>query len=672
MVGTPGDAQRIYQLIIDAGGSKAGADMFKRAADQISESAAKAVAAGKPLNDNVAAAEKAYARLVTRIDPVTTAQVRMAREIEVVQRAFAAQKITVEQAATNLQQITTKYETVIERAKRFGQGLGGATTAGRGFGTAIQQAGFQVGDFAVQVASGSGVLRPLIQQGTQLISMFGPWGAVIGAAGAVVGALVTSFLDLESATKKAQAAEEAHNKALEKSRDLYKGIRGDVEQTTQLRTAELRTIVEQAEAEYRNAQAKLAATPAMTRGAGRVSATANPDYKAAQAEVARTLSYVQQQRAILDAALDDYDARVQQSFAAKPAGVTAAATTTSKAITTTTKAVTEYTKAAEDLDSKLNGLLSTMNLMAPGEAQIELAFEQGKISAEEYRKALETIDSVDQVQKSDPAKRINSAAAATKEAADATMNWSSAISTFGNAFTSAMDLASGSGSKLSGTIRGIAGDVMQLLDVGFQLFNMFSGGGSGGGFGGGGSFLSGIGSYLFGAPKNSGGFRMTGAGPGASANTSGLFSNGGWNPLKGITSWAQGLFGFDRGGIMGPNGPIPLRKYDAGGVATSPQLAMFGEGRKPEAYVPLNDGRTIPVSIQGGGRAANSNDGQWGGNVIHYAPTATFNVTGGIDKSTEMAMHRVAAAYSKASVEGFKASINSGGGDAVLVGRRRK
>ena len=63
----------------------------------------------------------------------------------------------------------------------------------REMGSAAQQAGFQIGDFAVQVASGQGVLRPLIQQGTQLVSAFGPIGAVIGAAGAVVGALAVAM-----------------------------------------------------------------------------------------------------------------------------------------------------------------------------------------------------------------------------------------------------------------------------------------------------------------------------------------------------------------------------------------------------------------------------------------------------------------------------------------------
>jgi len=60
-------------------------------------------------------------------------------------------------------------------------------------------------------------------------------------------------------------------------------------------------------------------------------------------------------------------------------------------------------------------------------------------------------------------------------------------------------------------------------------------------------------------------------------------------------------YGFAMGGIMTSRGPLPLKRYANGGVAYSPQLAMFGEGSRPEAYVPLPDGRSIPVSMKNGG-----------------------------------------------------------------------
>lgn len=56
-----------------------------------------------------------------------------------------------------------------------------------------------------------------------------------------------------------------------------------------------------------------------------------------------------------------------------------------------------------------------------------------------------------------------------------------------------------------------------------------------------------------------------------------------------------------KGGIMTARGMAKLSTYMGGGVATSPQMAVFGEGSRPEAFVPLPDGRRIPVAMSGGG-----------------------------------------------------------------------
>ena len=81
---------------------------------------------------------------------------------------------------------------------------------------------------------------------------------------------------------------------------------------------------------------------------------------------------------------------------------------------------------------------------------------------------------------------------------------------------------------------------------------------------------------------------------GAAGGDGGIFSFIG----KGLRAFASFLFA--GGGIMTSRGPVPLRKYSGGGIATSPQLALFGEGSVPEAYVPVPSGR-IPVELRGGG-----------------------------------------------------------------------
>lgn len=69
---------------------------------------------------------------------------------------------------------------------------------------------------------------------------------------------------------------------------------------------------------------------------------------------------------------------------------------------------------------------------------------------------------------------------------------------------------------------------------------------------------------------------------------------------------------FAKGGIMSSKGPIPLNTYAGGGIANRPQMAIFGEGRQNEAYVPLPDGKSIPVSMNGG----SGDSGGGGMNVV--------------------------------------------------------
>lgn len=79
------------------------------------------------------------------------------------------------------------------------------------------------------------------------------------------------------------------------------------------------------------------------------------------------------------------------------------------------------------------------------------------------------------------------------------------------------------------------------------------------------------------------------------------------------------------GGIMTAYGAMPLRRYEGGGVANSPQLAMYGEGDGPEAFVPLDHG-AIPV------RFANDNGGRGDTKVDNHFGDIIIN--GSVDAST--------------------------------------
>lgn len=89
---------------------------------------------------------------------------------------------------------------------------------------------------------------------------------------------------------------------------------------------------------------------------------------------------------------------------------------------------------------------------------------------------------------------------------------------------------------------------------------------------------------------------LSGGGPSAGA----ISAAGGGG---GLAAAGAGGLQFANGGVMrGRMGKVlPFRSYASGGIARSPQIALFGEGRGAEAFVPLPDGRTIPVTMRGGG-----------------------------------------------------------------------
>ena len=93
----------------------------------------------------------------------------------------------------------------------------------------------------------------------------------------------------------------------------------------------------------------------------------------------------------------------------------------------------------------------------------------------------------------------------------------------------------------------------------------------------------------------------------------GLFSSLGGSSVNSMISGQTGYTGgtagvlsgdefakFATGGVMTKYGKAMMRSYATGGIANSPQIALYGEGSMNEAYVPLPDGKTIPVTMKGG------------------------------------------------------------------------
>ena len=122
--------------------------------------------------------------------------------------------------------------------------------------------------------------------------------------------------------------------------------------------------------------------------------------------------------------------------------------------------------------------------------------------------------------------------------------------------------------------------------------------------------------------------------------------------MKAITA-SFGLFA--NGGIMTGGGPMPLQTYSRGGIANSPQMALFGEGSTPEAYVPLPDGRTIPVTMKGGAS---------GMTVVQ-----NFDFSNA-DNTTEARLRQAAGVIAESTKQSIYAEMQDGGNISKISGRR--
>jgi hypothetical protein len=156
-------------------------------------------------------------RLRAKYDPLFSASKKYEASLEELNRA---QKV----GALNTQQYDAALENLNAEYARATAGAKGTGRAARGMGGGIQNAAYQIGDFAVQVGAGTSASMALGQQLPQLLGGFGVLGAVLGAVVAVGVPLASSFLksgdaagDLEDAVSDLMSAVSDYNSAVDQA-----------------------------------------------------------------------------------------------------------------------------------------------------------------------------------------------------------------------------------------------------------------------------------------------------------------------------------------------------------------------------------------------------------------------------------------------------------------------
>jgi hypothetical protein len=142
-----------------------------------------------------------YDRLLAKYDRMSSATTAYKTELADLQRAELNGIISKRQLAKAVDDLETEYRqfangtaNVTNRFVQFDRALQTSQKGARRFELGVQQAGYQIGDFAVQVQSGTNPLVAFSQQFAQMAGFFGPWGAAIGAGVAIITGIGAAFM----------------------------------------------------------------------------------------------------------------------------------------------------------------------------------------------------------------------------------------------------------------------------------------------------------------------------------------------------------------------------------------------------------------------------------------------------------------------------------------------
>lgn len=140
-------------------------------------------------------------RLERKFNPLAAAEAKLTKEQLRFNAALEAGTIDATQHAKGMDLVQREYDQTVAKSKLLTSSVLSMNSSLRSQGNFLnrnketfRQAGYQVGDFAVQVQGGQSALTAFTQQGSQLLGVFGPMGAVLGAVLAVGAPLAGYFL----------------------------------------------------------------------------------------------------------------------------------------------------------------------------------------------------------------------------------------------------------------------------------------------------------------------------------------------------------------------------------------------------------------------------------------------------------------------------------------------
>ena len=184
----------------DASGLKAAIASSVGLVDRFSKDAE---ASAKVFEKAFAADERAVDRLRKAIDPLYASSKRYEAAVETLDKALARGSITQATHSQMLAKTNAAYlgaSTAATKQTGALMALGNMSSATKG---KVQNFGYQIQDMAIQFQMGTNAATIFAQQGSQIFSIFGPVGAVLGTLAAVgIPLLAAAFATAETEGRK--------------------------------------------------------------------------------------------------------------------------------------------------------------------------------------------------------------------------------------------------------------------------------------------------------------------------------------------------------------------------------------------------------------------------------------------------------------------------------------
>lgn len=180
-------------------------------------------------------------RLVRAYAPAKVAADQFRESVKNIDKALARNLITAEEHTEAMRVLNFEFNQFTKGAATGGnqfakfnvEAYKSAQTIKRQFNTGMQQAGYQVGDFFVQIQSGQSALVALGQQGSQLAGIFGPGGALVGAFLAIGTAIATIVVQAKKAEEALHSMKIGFQEATRGATEAIKQLRIENYQLTQ-------------------------------------------------------------------------------------------------------------------------------------------------------------------------------------------------------------------------------------------------------------------------------------------------------------------------------------------------------------------------------------------------------------------------------------------------------